>query len=261
MAQTILNQGGFTPLPGWPCAPLAGGASSIADRLTDPSADDLLPQVLALAPRGAAWGSDEYGDGQGASPNELRFWTAIAAWSAASYARDADIASQAFPSLVAWSLDDWENEYGLPNPCITDPQSTDQRLQAVRGKFALVGASSPDYLICLAASLGYTIWVEEYNALRCDDFRAGYRCFDLPWGDAFEVHSAVTTESFLRCDHFYAGDRVATWGNSELECVINAAKQPQTLAFFSYDLDLDSDELGDGFTLDDGSSDSGSPLT
>jgi uncharacterized protein YmfQ (DUF2313 family) len=259
MSQTILSQGDFTPLAGWPCAPFLGGAPSIADTLTTPSADDLLPQVLALVPRGAAWGSDEYGDGQGASPNQLGFWTAVASWSAASYARDADIAAQAFPSLVTWSLDDWESEYGLPDPCITDAQSTDQRLQALRAKFALIGASSPNYLICLAASLGYTVWIEEYNPLRCYDFRAGDRCFDLPWGDVFEVHAAVTTESVLRCDLFFAGDRLATWGNSELECAINTAKQPQTLAFFSYDLDAEGAEF-DGFTLDDGAAASGDSL-
>ena len=260
MAQTILSDGNFAPLPGWPCAPFLGGAPSVADRLTAPTAETLLPQILPLTPRGAAWGTDEAGDGQGASPLQLGFWTSLAAWAAAQFTRDADIAAQTFPSLVTWSLDDWENDYALPDRCIIDPQNVAQRLQALRVKYALVGASSPDYLICLAASLGYAIVIEEYQPLRCDDFRAGYYCFGLPWGDVFKVHVPVTTVVPLYCDSFHAGDRVETWRNSQLECALGTAAQPQTAFFFAFDIDADGSPLA-GFTLDDGTSGSGDPLT
>ena len=59
----------MTDVPdGWPCALLGAAPPSVLDREGAPAADDLLPQILTLTPRGAAWGTDEAGDGADASP-------------------------------------------------------------------------------------------------------------------------------------------------------------------------------------------------
>ncbi len=154
---------------GWPCAALPADPPSVVDRLTNPSADDLLPQVLQLTPRGAAWGTDEAGDGQGASPVMLQVWRGLAAHAAWNYATEWDLATQALPSAIAWSLPDWENEYGLPDACASGQAGTAQRIAAVRARFGALGGQSPAYFVCLAASLGYAITIDEPTQFHCDD--------------------------------------------------------------------------------------------
>ena len=121
----------------------------------------MLPAVLALAPRGAAWGTDEAGDGKGASPVMLRFWRAIATWVADVNARDFAVATQAFPSAITTSLTDWETDYGLPDACRTSANTVAARISAVQARFGALGGQSREYFICLAASLGYDITIEE----------------------------------------------------------------------------------------------------
>ncbi len=161
----VTADGGHRSVPsswpsGWPCALLDATPPLVDDALTAPTGAGLTPQVLANAPRGAAWGTDEAGDGSGASPVQRRFWSALAGWSADLYVA-AGAAVQAFPSAITWSLDDWEREYGLPDPCLSGVAGTDARIAAVRSRFGAIGGSSPAYFVCLAASLGYDVTIEE----------------------------------------------------------------------------------------------------
>ena len=92
MGLTILTgPDDYTPQPGWPCMLSSSGAPPIDDILSAPASEILLPQVLQLTPRGAAWGTDEAGDGQGASPVQLSFWSALAAWLAEIFASAFDV--------------------------------------------------------------------------------------------------------------------------------------------------------------------------
>ena len=120
---------------GWPCALLPAVPPSVADRQSNPSADDILPQVLALTPRGPAWGTDEAGDGSGASPVQRSFWRAIATWVADLNRRDFEVATQALPSAATLSLADWEAELGLPDTCMPGSRTSAQRVAMVRARF------------------------------------------------------------------------------------------------------------------------------
>ena len=154
--------------PGWPCALLPAIPPAVNDRLSAPVADDILPQLLQLTPRGPAWGTDEAGDGRGARPIMLAFWRALAGHAAQNYTIDFDLATQCFPSAITYSLPDWEAEYGLPDTCVS-VTGTAQRVAAVRTKFGAIGGQSPAYYVCLAASLGYNITIEEPGQFLCDD--------------------------------------------------------------------------------------------
>ena len=154
---------------GWPCALLPANPPSVADRLAAPGADDILPQLLQLTPRGAVWGTDEAGPADGANAVMLQVWRAIAGHAAANYAIDFDLAMQGFPSGITWSLPDWEAEYGLPDPCLSGTAGTQQRINAVRARYAAQGGQSPAYFICLAASIGYDITIEEPTQFLVDD--------------------------------------------------------------------------------------------
>ncbi|ACL57413.1 YmfQ family protein [Methylobacterium nodulans] len=154
--------------PGWPCAHLGAEPPSVYDIQAEPTAERILPQLLALTPRGPAWGTDEAGDGRGASPVMRQVWSALAAWVAEVNRVEFDLATQALPSAVSWALPDWEAELGLPDPCGTGPTGREARVAAVRARFAAQGGASPAYFICLAASIGYDITIEEPTQFLCD---------------------------------------------------------------------------------------------
>jgi len=188
--------GHFSAPSGWPCALLSGQPPSVEDRQSNPTADDLLPAVLALAPRGAAWGTDEAGDGRGASPVMLRVWRAIASWAADLNRRDFAVATQALPSAITTSLPDWEREYGLPDPCLSSQTSVADRIAAVQARFGALGGQSREYFICLAASLGYAVTIEEPTQFFVD----GSECID-----------SGVREDYALCDEARCDDQVETY--------------------------------------------------
>ena len=189
--------------PGWPCALLPAIPPSVSDRLAAPTADDILPQLLQLTPRGPAWGTDEAGDGKGAQPIMLDIWRSLAGHAAANYAIDFDLATQCFPSAITYSLPDWEAEYGLPDTCLSGAAGTPQRVAAVRAKFGAVGGQSPAYFVCLAASLGYDITIEEPSQFFCDvsecigagTYEGYFVCnSDVCVGEPADATSGLTTD-------------------------------------------------------------------
>lgn len=155
-------------VPGWPCYAFPTTPPSVLDVEAQPTADGLLPQILPLTPRGPAWGTDEMGDGRGASPVQRSVWRAIAAWAAGHLGLDWTAATQTCPSAITYTLPDWEREYGLPGPCSSGEGGIPVRLGAVRAKFGSVGGQSPGYFVCLAYSIGYTITIEEPTQFLCD---------------------------------------------------------------------------------------------
>jgi uncharacterized protein YmfQ (DUF2313 family) len=239
-------------LPGWPCAPAASNAPSVADLLSAPTGDDLLPQVLALTPRGPAWGTDEAGDGSGASPMMRKVWLAISKWASANHVTDFMLALQALPSEITYSLGDWEAELGLPDPCGGTHPGDAARKAAVRARFASIGGQSPGYYKCLAASLGYAVCkIEEFRSARIGN-RIGDRLNGVAWDFTWRIHSTPVVVSYSRIGS-RIGDRLATWGNAELECAIRRAAPAHTTVLFAYDCSpysLDDDFMP--FADDDG---------
>lgn len=260
-------------VPGWPCYGLPVTPPSVVDLEAQPTADSLLPQLLPLCPRGPAWGTDEVGDGRGASPVQRGYWRALAAWAADHLTRDWQAATQTFPSAITYTLADWEREYGLPGPCATVTGGVPVRQAAVRAKYASLGGQSPAYWVCLAYSLGYTITIEEPTQFLadvsecigedlqetyflCDDSVVGgdgdpLEGFVLPTdpadGDQLSdqtiwqewiVHVGTPGETWFLCD---AGecDYDPLEGfvpAANLECALNALCPPHTRLTYAYDL-------------------------
>lgn len=254
---------------GWPCATLPQTPPPVTDVLSAPTADTILPQLLQLTPRGAAWGTDEAGSGRGANPVMLGMWRAIAGHAAANYATEFDVATQCFPSAITFSLEDWEDEYGLPDDCFSGQSGTKQRIAAVRARFGALGGQSPAYFVCLAQSMGYDITIEEPTQFLCDvsecvgdDITELWfscddgRCDDTPL-ESFEstavsdegdevsgetvwkywiVHVGALGESW-----FYPDDGQCDWDPLEgfnvaadLECELRRYAPPHTVLIFDY---------------------------
>lgn len=224
---------------GWPCAALPALPPSVADIEAQPTADGLLPQILALTPRGAAWGTDEAGDGKGASPVQRSVWRAIAAWAAGHLGLDFTAATQAFPTAITYTLPDWEREYGLPDPCFSGVGGVPARLAAVRARFAAFGGQSPAYFICLAASIGYDITITEFRP-----FQFGRSSFGGVRGQIMKAnarHSWRVKITGRQLTRFQFGK--SSFGHDsflviqraqDLECIFQRLKPAQTTLIFDY---------------------------
>lgn len=224
--------------PGWPCALLASSPPSVGDRLSTPTDAELLSQVIAMAPRGPIWGSDEAGDGSGASPRMRQVWTAVSGWLADLYTAAFETAAQAFPSAITFSLADWEEEYGLPDTCTSPASGIQGRINAVRARFGSQGGASTAYFICLAASIGFDITITEPSDFICGLSECGGDDTVAAGNGHHEwiVHLLSSGDIW-----FYAGDGIVGEtplggfiAATDLECVLRRVSPAHTTLIFDY---------------------------
>ncbi len=229
---------GYAAPPGWPCALLPAAPPSVEDALSNPTQESLTTQVVALAPRGAAWGTDEYGDGTGASPVQRQFWSALSGFAADLYIKASGVAVQAFPSAISTLLPEWERELALPDPCLSPISGTVGRINSIRAKHAAIGGSSLAYFYCLAASIGYDISISEPSQFICDQSECGGddQVSHLNIHDTWVVSFAGNTLTYFRPDDGIC-DETPLEGflvPSDLECIFRRNAPEHTTLIFAY---------------------------
>lgn len=219
-----------------------------SDPLSAPTETTLLPSVLAQTPRGPAWRTDEVADADHNSMQH-RFWTVIGAALAPLYAKAWKLALASTACTLSGpedpdndALADWENEFGLPEPCVAGrPQTVDQRKFSLRMKIADLGGQSIGYFMCLAAFYGYTVKIHETRVLRCGFGRLGGPAWvggganEVVW----TVRVATPALNFFRVGQAGGGrcgfDPLLSFARAyELECLINTWKPAHTQVRFQY---------------------------
>jgi uncharacterized protein YmfQ (DUF2313 family) len=71
-------------------------------------------------------------------------------------------------------LPDWERNWGLPDPCLTNPPTDPGlRRQELVYKMTLVGGQSRAFMIATAAHINYPIYISEYAPFMCGVSRCG----------------------------------------------------------------------------------------
>ncbi len=223
----------------WPCAVLPGDAPSVADALSAPTAETLTPQLLQLTPRGAAWGTDEGGDGQGASPVQLGFWRGVSGYIADLYQAGFETASQAFPTAITVSLDDWEAELGLPDGCTGNTLTFDGRKAVVRSRIVAQGGASPAYFVCVARAAGYDIEIEEYEPFICGESRCGDRRWRIGHPNMrvfWSVRIGEVDLTWFRAGSGQAGidPHVRIAAATDLRCILRRIKPVHTEIVFRF---------------------------
>ena len=195
------------------------------DALADPSDDDAGAPLRALLPKGAAWGTP---DGQALEPQSVlyRFWTAVGAGFADAYRALFSVAMQSTSVTLDVSLDDWEVELGLPDPCLAESGSAASRLLAVRSKVLASAIVTPADFIGLAFFLGYTITIEEPKPFQCgvsecggDDEIAGSETGQVEWDFLVRIYDQPVR--FFECGISECGvDALTDWDPArDLECL------------------------------------------
>lgn len=190
------------------------------------SAVDYLWQFQRLLPRGRVW-QRGWGSVQAADLLIL-----MPTW-ARLHARAGEVIAETFPcSVAAEMLPEWEATLGLPD---CEPLGTiRQRQAAVCAKFSMRGGQSVAYFVELAAAYGYTITIEQYSAFRVDINRVEQPLFDSAWDYTWKVISGAEAYAYFRVDLSHVEEPLATWGNQQLECLIEKYAPAHTIPLFEY---------------------------
>lgn len=190
------------------------------------SAEQYANQLRALLPRGEAWRAE-----RGSLMDSLLL--AIATEFARIDARGGDLLNEADPRTTVELLEDWERVLGLPNPCITEEQTNAQRRAAVVEKVRRLGGQSVAYFLQVAESLGYDITITEFRPFVAGS-DAGDPLTNGDWIFTWQVNGPEVTTTDFKVGVSAVGEPLRTWGNEELECVINQLKPAHTHVLFAY---------------------------
>ena len=183
-----------------------------------------LDDLKALLPPGIAWPRDggTQDDVLGALAEEL----------ARVDARAADLLEEADPRTTAELLPDWERAFGLPDPCVDLPDTYGERIVALVEKMSRIGGQSPTYFIALAARLGFTVTITEFDPFTVED-TVEDTITGQDWQFAWQVNAPPETVTAFTVDG-YVTEPLADWGNVRLECAIARLKPAHTTVLFAY---------------------------
>lgn len=120
------------------------------------------------------------------------------------------------PRTTSELLPEWEQATGLPDNCLVDGGSTEQRRAAVVARLVATGGASEEYFLGLAAAYGYAGAIS-YPALHT-------------W--RFETATEVALVN-MTCNGD-CNDALQSYGNQQLECLLNRAKPAHTVLEIAY---------------------------
>lgn len=207
-------------------------------QLKPATAQDYAGQLAALLPQGAAWPRNQ----QSALG---RLLAAFAEELARVDGRSVALFDEASPDTALELLADWEQFLGLPDSCTPASNTTRERQRSAIRKLASLGGQSRTYFISLAALLGYVIEIEEFAPARIG-MRVGDRLNGEAWGHAWRVRmispeDGFSDKSLVNSSVFRMGsrmgERLRSFSNSALECIIRRAAPAHTVVMFAYDVD------------------------
>jgi uncharacterized protein YmfQ (DUF2313 family) len=169
-------------------------------------------QLKALLPLGAAWTRE-------AGSNLHKFLDGVAAEAARIHERALDLMAEADPSRTVELLTQWEAVWGLPGACVGELNTLGERRAALLARMTFIGNQTPGFFVRLAASVGYTVTIEENVG-----------------GDptVWRVNAPAVTVRWARAGQNRCGDRIRMWGNDLLECTIEQANPAHLTVLFGY---------------------------
>ncbi|EHP0991033.1 DUF2313 domain-containing protein, partial [Escherichia coli] len=179
------------------------------------SSDDYAAALGALFPTGRAW-----------TKKKEAVQSAVLRALGSSFQRSdndgVNLLTGAFPSTATILLSEWESTLGLPDDCsIGEVGGVRDRQRAVVSKLISTGGLNRDYYIRIAAALGYTITITQFRPSMCGMSQCGDALNGDEWPFTWKVNAPESTIKYSLAGSAYCGDRLASWGNKQLECTIN----------------------------------------
>lgn len=195
------------------------------------SAIKLLPPGRALRPR--------------AGSNLEKLLRAFATEYAGVRGRAEQLVDESDPRTTSESLEQWEEQHGLPGACAGDdaPSSTILRRAAVTARVLSQGGASLALIQSVAAELGFEVTITEHRPFQAEFSQAGDKLFNDEWVHVFDVSAPELSPIFFEAGASEAGDPLVDWSNSLLTCALGHAglAPAHTLPRFFFD------QLWDGY--------------
>jgi len=120
------------------------------------------------------------------------------------------------PRSTSQLIGEWESSCGLPDGCLPAGGTLAQRRSALVARLAALGGSSAAYFVSLAAQFGYTVTVSDVA--------------DSHW----RINSNVPAAEIYTTCNGSCDDPLQTFGNEQLECLIDRIKPAHTQVDFAY---------------------------
>ena len=131
--------------------------------------DDYTQAFLSLLPHGQAWPRH--------APDSVlvRGVAGLCDYWGFADGRAADLLEiESDPRLTSEMLEDWERNWGLPDPCEVYPPDTEpERREELLFKMTLLGRQDRQFFIDYAARQGQTVTIREYAPYMCGVSRVG----------------------------------------------------------------------------------------
>jgi uncharacterized protein YmfQ (DUF2313 family) len=165
----------------WPLPPTIEPAVRVLPGPPELGEDEFLGALQSLLPQGRAWRRDD-----GATITKLL--RAFGLSYSRVHADQSHLLVDSFPATAEGLLDEWEQTLGLPDPCMGELPTLQQRQDAVVAKLIADGGQSIPYFTAVAATLGLTIEFTEFR-----DFVVDWSTVETP---LFNDAPARTSQKF-----------------------------------------------------------------
>lgn len=213
------------------------------DRHIRRSGADYAEAFAALLPTGAAWPRDPNSVLMRYVRGQAEIWGFVDSRAADLLEMESD------PRATLELLPDWERAFGLPDPCVTEPQTIEERRRVLVQRITALGGQSRAFFYSVAQGLGYQIYIREYAPFMAGISRAGDT--RKPGADAEDYRWRVGSQemrfywtvkvlnrrlSWFRAASGQAGidPHVRISRAKDLECVFQRWKPAHTQIVFDY---------------------------
>lgn len=156
---------------------------------------------------------------------------------------------EADPRFTIEMLTDWETAFGLPDTCLNEPLTIADRHNSLVARYTMLGAQDPGFMVNIAASIGYTVQIQEHSPFMCGVSRVGdthlltgpsvnyrWELGDTPIRQSYTVLVLNPRLSWFQCAEGQCGvDPMLTIGVfTDLECLLTRIKPAHATIFFNF---------------------------
>ncbi len=193
------------------------------------NAEDYKNQLIALLPRGELWES------LSTDPTFLALLDAEAQEFGRIDARISNLLDEANPAKTLELLEEWEAFASLPDPCLGEALTIQDRQNALVSRLTSMGGQSRQYFIDIAAAIGFTITITEFPVFKSNRSRTGMQIRNEHAKFTWQVNGALQISQLFKTNNNQTGDKLGSVkGNAALECLIALYKPAHTVVLFSY---------------------------
>lgn len=192
--------------------------------------DDYLKTLQSLLPRGKAWTRDP-------DANLTKVLRVIAGAFARVDEQARLVLAEADPRSMNVSLEEWEENLGLPDNCSIADATVRTRIDAVIEKFTREGGLSIAYYVGLAEALGYTVDIEEFCPFEFGLSHCGGD--DVLADDDIRFMLIVNVRDVPLLPFEFGtsscGEALLDWTSADdLECIIRKLQPSEAIVYFNY---------------------------